>query len=65
MVDGKQLTLISDVEASLHAEGRVYATVDNHKFGDYKPYVLRSDDKGLTWTSIAGDLPDGTAYSIV
>lgn len=65
-VDGKQLTLISDVEASRHAEGRVYATVDNHKFGDYKPYVLRSDDKGLTWTSIAGDLPEfGTAYSIV
>ncbi|XVJ60225.1 MAG: glycosyl hydrolase [Tepidisphaera sp.] len=65
MVDGKQLTLISDVEASRHVEGRVFATVDNHKFGDYKPYVLRSDDKGLTWTSITGDLPGGTAYSIV
>ncbi len=66
MVDGRQLTLISDVEASRHNERRVFATVDNHKFGDYKPYVLRSDDTGTTWTSIAGDLPPiGTAYSIV
>ncbi|MGQ0627794.1 MAG: glycosyl hydrolase [Phycisphaerales bacterium] len=65
MVDGKQLTLISDVEASRHAAGRVYATADNHKFGDYAAYVFRSDDMGATWKSITGDLPTGTAYSIV
>lgn len=65
-IDGKQLTLISDVEASRHSASRVYATVDNHKFGDYKPYVFKSDDKGVTWTSISGDLPErDTCYSIV
>lgn len=64
-INGMQLTLISDVEASRHNASRVYATVDNHKFGDYKPYVFRSDDKGLTWTSISGDLPErDTCYSI-
>ena len=35
----------------------VYALFDNHKLGDFKPYVFKSTDKGATWTSIAGDLP--------
>lgn len=43
--------------ASQHAEGTVYAAMDNHKNGDFKPYLLKSDDQGVTWTSIAGDLP--------
>ena len=34
--------------------------------GDYLPYVLRSDDRGRTWKSIAGDLPkSGTVYTFV
>ena len=38
---------------------------DNHKNGDFKPYVLRSTDRGKTWTTIAGDLPErGSAYTI-
>lgn len=57
---------ISDLEASWHDENTVYATVDNHKRGDFRPYVLRSTDRGRSWQSIAGDLPErGTAYTIV
>jgi hypothetical protein len=34
--------------------------------GDFKPYLFKSTDRGNTWTSIAGDLPQkGTVYSLV
>ncbi len=50
-------TYVADLEASLHAEGRVYAVFNNHKMADFKPYILRSDDRGRSWRSVAGDLP--------
>jgi photosystem II stability/assembly factor-like uncharacterized protein len=56
---------VADLEASRHDATRVYAAFDNHKMGDFKPYVLRSSDKGRTWVSIAGDLPiRGTVYTL-
>ena len=33
----------------------VYATFENHKKGDFKPYVLKSTDLGRTWTPITGE----------
>jgi photosystem II stability/assembly factor-like uncharacterized protein len=60
-----EVSYVSDVEASQHAADVVYASFDNHKMGDFKPYLLRSNDRGKTWTSIAGDLPQrGTVYAI-
>jgi len=42
------------------ADGRTaYVTFDGHNDDDLKPYVFRSTDGGATWSSIAGDLPDG------
>ncbi len=49
---------VSFLVASQHDAGTVYATFDNHKDGDFKPYILRSTDHGHTWKSITGDLPD-------
>ena len=47
-------------------EGTVYAAFDNHKMGDFKPYLLKSADRGKTWASIAGDLPaKGTVYTVI
>ena len=58
-------TFVSDLEPSHHREGTVYAAFDNHQMGDFRPYVLRSDDRGTTWVSIAGDLPKrGTVYTL-
>lgn len=60
------MTYVSRLEASQHDVNVVYAAFDNHKTGDFKPYVLRSGDRGKTWTSIAGDLPSrGPAYALV
>jgi len=51
------LAYVSCVLASRHDPDRVYAAFNNWKRGDFTPYVLRSDDRGRSWTSIAGDLP--------
>ncbi|MEL6304167.1 MAG: glycosyl hydrolase, partial [Bacteroidota bacterium] len=48
---------VNDVRADLFDANVVYAAVDNHKYGDYKPYVLKSSDKGKSWRIISGDLP--------
>ncbi len=52
------LAFVSCVVASGHDPDRVYATFNNWKRGDFTPYVLRSDDRGRTWNSIAGNFPD-------
>ncbi|MFC1659863.1 WD40/YVTN/BNR-like repeat-containing protein [Gemmatimonadota bacterium] len=52
------LAFVTCVVASRHNPDRVYATFNHWKRGDFTPYVLRSDDRGRSWTSIAGDLPD-------
>jgi photosystem II stability/assembly factor-like uncharacterized protein len=49
---------VNDLKADLHDADTVYAVVDDHKSGDFKPYLLKSADRGRTWTSMAGDLPD-------
>jgi photosystem II stability/assembly factor-like uncharacterized protein len=58
-------TYVSDLETSRHEDGVVYAAFDNHKMGDFRPYLLRSADRGRTWTSVAGNLPErGSVYTV-
>ncbi|MEM1120986.1 MAG: glycosyl hydrolase, partial [Bacteroidota bacterium] len=58
-------TYVNSVYASNHDENVMYAAYNNHKAGDFKPYVYRSNDKGLTWSKISGDLPEkGSVYSL-
>jgi photosystem II stability/assembly factor-like uncharacterized protein len=49
---------VAELEASQHDADTVYATFTNHKQGDFTPYVLVSTDRGRSWSSIRGDLPD-------
>lgn len=51
-------TFVSDIMADKFDENVVYACFDNHKRDDFRPYVLKSTDKGRTWTSISGNLPE-------
>ncbi|MFC1500210.1 glycosyl hydrolase [Candidatus Zixiibacteriota bacterium] len=53
-----EFTYVSDVEASSHDPNTFYATFQNHKQGDFTPYILKSIDRGRSWLSIRGDLPD-------
>jgi len=58
-------TYVSDILASKFDENIVFASFDNILRDDFKPYLLKSTDKGKSWTSIAGNLPDkGTVHTI-
>ncbi len=50
-------TYVSRLEASRHVAGRVYAAFNNHKNGDFRPYLLVSEDYGASWRSLADGLP--------
>ena len=49
---------VNDIKADLHNADTVYAVLDNHKTGDFKPYMIKSVDRGMTWKSIVGNLPE-------
>ncbi|MCH8193596.1 MAG: hypothetical protein IIA65_06225 [Planctomycetes bacterium] len=49
---------VNDIKADLHDVNTVYAVLDAHKFGDYKPYLVKSTDRGHTWDAITGNLPE-------
>lgn len=51
-------TFVSRIAASHHDANTVYAAFDNHKNGDFKPYLLKSTDAGKSWKSIASNLPE-------
>jgi photosystem II stability/assembly factor-like uncharacterized protein len=58
-------TYVSDIYASRHNANVVYASFDNRKRDDFKPYLLKSTDKGKSWKSITDGLPDnGTVHAI-
>ncbi len=50
----------NDLKADLFDANTVYAVFDNHKYGDYKPYIYRSTDRGRSWTSLSAGLPERT-----
>jgi hypothetical protein len=52
-----QWTYVSDVFASPRDANTVFATLNNWQRGDYKPYIVKSTDRGRTWTNITGNLP--------
>jgi len=57
--------LVNFIMASQHDENVAYAVVNNHRMGDFKPYLVKTTDKGKTWVNISGNLPDkGAAYSM-
>lgn len=55
---------ISAIEASRYVEGRVYVSFDGHRSNDDAAYILASEDLGKTWTSIRGNLPEGSVRCI-
>ena len=58
-------TYVNLLVASLHDANVLYACFNNHKRGDFKPYVLKSNDRGRTWKAIQANLPErGSAYSL-
>jgi photosystem II stability/assembly factor-like uncharacterized protein len=64
-LDVPEFAYVSDIKASLHDSNTVYVCVNNHQRGDFRPFVVKSVDRGKTWVSIRGDLPErGSSYTI-
>ncbi|RME41779.1 MAG: glycosyl hydrolase, partial [Planctomycetota bacterium] len=55
---------VTSVEASHHADGTAYVTLDAHRVGDLTPYVFKTTDFGRTWTPLATDQIEGYALVI-
>ncbi len=49
---------VNDIKADLHDVNTVYVALDNHKEGDFAPYLFKSTNQGRTWTSMGEDLPE-------
>ena len=49
---------VNDIKADLFDPDTVYVVVDDHKNGDYAPYILKSEDRGRKWKSISSNLPE-------
>ena len=56
---------VSRVEASAHALGRVYVTLNGYRWDHFDAYVFRSDDYGRTWNRLGEDLPPEPVNVIV
>lgn len=49
---------VNDIRADLYDPNTVYVALDNHKYGDFKPYLIKSTNLGKKWTSLAKTLPE-------
>jgi photosystem II stability/assembly factor-like uncharacterized protein len=52
-----KFTYVADVISSPRDVNTVYVALNNWQRGDYKAYVVKSADRGRTWTNISGNLP--------
>jgi len=56
---------VNAVQCSQHDANVIYAVYNHHKYGDFKPYIFKSSNKGSTWTALANNLPErGSVYCI-
>ncbi len=59
------MSYVHQIIASLHDKNTAYVCFNHHRYGDFKPYLLKTTDGGKTWKSIASNLPQrGSVYSI-
>ena len=49
---------INDIKADRFDANTVYVAMDDHKNGDFAPYLIKSTDRGESWSLISDDLPD-------
>ena len=64
-LDVPEFGYITDIEADLHDDNTVYVAVQNFKRGDFRPYVLKSTDRGHNWSLITSNLPQrGSVYCL-
>ncbi|MEN8187716.1 MAG: glycosyl hydrolase [Bacteroidota bacterium] len=51
---------VNDIKFDLHDRNTLYVSLDNHKFGDFKPYIYKSTNLGKSWSLITTGIEDGS-----
>jgi len=49
---------VNDVKPGRHDADTVFAVIDLHKSGDYRPLIYKSTNRGRSWDSISDGLPE-------
>ena len=52
-----ELNMINCIDVNPHQPGGAYVAATSYKFGDYTPYLYKTDDYGKTWTQITKGIP--------
>jgi len=55
---------VSSIEPSHFNRNTVYATLENHMYGDFNTYLAVSTDLGKTWTRLSSPVFSGFAHKI-
>jgi photosystem II stability/assembly factor-like uncharacterized protein len=56
---------VHQIIASLHDKNTAYVCFNHHRYGDFKPYILKTTDAGKTWKAIQSNLSErGSIYSV-
>ncbi|MBM3443722.1 MAG: glycosyl hydrolase [Bacteroidetes bacterium] len=58
-------TWVSSIQPSQFNKQVVYATFDNHMYGDHTTYAAKSDDGGKTWKAFQSKEFSGFAHKII
>ncbi len=53
------------VTPSRHAAGTAYATITGFHRDDFRPFVYRTDDFGMTWRAITATLPAAASANVI
>jgi photosystem II stability/assembly factor-like uncharacterized protein len=53
-----KLNMINCIDPSPFKKGTVYVAATSYKFGDYTPYLYKTDDYGKTWKLITNGIKD-------
>lgn len=53
-----KLNMINSIDPSPFEKGTVYVAATSYKFGDYTPYLYKTEDYGKKWTLITNGIKD-------
>lgn len=49
---------VNDIKADRVDARTAYVCLDNHKEGDFRPFILKTTDGGASWVNVGAGLPD-------
>lgn len=52
------LGTVDEIELSTHNPGQAYIAVQRYRLDDFKPYVFRTDNYGISWTLVVDGIPE-------